>query len=70
MLINFVDMAKTAKQNTKDRTSLYLSPETSHGLRYVVFMDKRTQTEIIEEALIQYLERWEKKNGPVPPQKG
>jgi hypothetical protein len=62
-------MAKSDKPNTKDRTSLYLSPQTSHGLRYVVFMDKRTQTEIIEEALQQYLERWEKKHGPVPPQK-
>ena len=64
-------MAKTDKTQpvVKERTSMYLDPATVWGLKYVALMDAKTQTDIIQEALNEYLGKWEKKNGPVPPQK-
>lgn len=62
-------MAKNAKttQEGKDRTSLYLAPEMIRSIKYICFMDEKNQTEVIIEALAEYITKWEKKRGPVPP---
>jgi predicted DNA-binding protein len=50
----------------KERTSLYLKKEVIKNLKYVAFMSEKTQTDIINEALTDYIAKWEKKNGSIP----
>lgn len=57
--------AKTANTG-KMRTSLYLKNETISSLKYIAFASKKTQTEIIDEAISNYQKQWEKENGPIP----
>lgn len=56
----------TNQEYDKERTSLYLSKEKIRSLKYIAFMSERTQTDIIDEALTDYITKWEKKNGPIP----
>lgn len=35
-------------------------------IKYIAFTDERTQTDIVSEALVDYIAKWEKKNGPIP----
>lgn len=57
---------KRSEPEQKDRGSLYLTPDAMWKLKYIALMDQTTQTSIIEEALTDYFNKWEKKNGPVP----
>ena len=64
---------KQSKKNTnqepageKERTSLYLKKEVIKNLKYVAFMSEKTQTDIIDDALTDYIAKWEKKNGLIP----
>lgn len=50
----------------KERTSLYLKQGILKNLKYVAFMSEKTQTDIIDEALTDYIAKWEKKNGAIP----
>lgn len=50
----------------KERTSIFIKKELIRNLKYVAFMTSRNQTEVIDEALSEYVERWQKKNGPIP----
>ncbi len=61
--------AQKLKSEPKDRGSLYLTPPTMWKLKYIALMDNNRQSDIIEEALVDYFAKWEKKNGDVPPQK-
>lgn len=69
-IINY-SMAKDKKntQDEKERTSLFLKTDMIRSIKYVCFMDEKNQTQVVEEALTDYLAKWEKKNGPVPPPK-
>lgn len=48
----------------KGKTSMYLETNVLEKLRYISFMDRKTQTDVIGEALTEYITKWEKKNGP------
>ena len=50
----------------KMRTSLYLKKETIQSLKYMAFVSRKTQTEIIDEAISNYQKQWEKENGAIP----
>jgi hypothetical protein len=50
----------------KERTSLYIQPELFQNMKYVIYKDEVTQTDIVNEALTEYFAKWEKKNGPIP----
>lgn len=36
------------------------------ALKFISFTDEKTQTDIINEALGDYISKWEKKNGAIP----
>lgn len=50
----------------KEKTSMYIEIPTLDSLKYIEYHDDRTRTDIVNEALIDYIAKWEKKNGPVP----
>lgn len=62
-------MAKQIDPPGKERTSLYVSADILRGIKYIAFAESTSQTSIMDKALSEFIERWEKKNGPVPPQK-
>lgn len=35
-------------------------------LKFIAFSDDTTQVDIVKKSLETYIEKWEKKNGPVP----
>jgi hypothetical protein len=49
-----------------DKTSLSIKALTKRSIKYISFMDGKTQTDIVEEALTSYITQWEKTNGPIP----
>lgn len=49
----------------KSRTALDLEKNVVHGIKYISLMDEKTQTDIINEALKNYIEQWEQKNGTI-----
>lgn len=51
---------------SKERTTVILRTEMIRNIKYIAFTDEKTQTDILDEALIDYVAKWEKKNGPVP----
>ena len=57
---------KKESEPTKKRNTFFFLPETTKKVKYIAFMDEKTQTGIIEEALNEYIAKWEKKNGPIP----
>lgn len=57
--------AKKTKEE-KGKTSFYLKKETGNALRYLAFVSKKSQTELLDEALSNYIKQWEKENGPIP----
>ncbi|MBD0289214.1 MAG: hypothetical protein ICV79_27920 [Flavisolibacter sp.] len=61
-------MAKEKKESTSDkkRNTYFFHPDTTRKVKYIAFMEEKTQTEIIEQALNEYISKWEKKNGEVP----
>jgi hypothetical protein len=48
------------------RTTFIIRPSVTEKLKYIALMDKTTQTAIIDKLLSGFVERWEKKNGPIP----
>jgi predicted transcriptional regulator len=63
-------MAKGIKGSSpKDkpiRTSFIISPVVSKKLNWIAFHSDRDKTSIVDEALNDYITRWEKKNGNIP----
>ena len=51
---------------TKERTTLYIEPDLFQRMKFVIYKDSATQTDIVNAALSEYLLKWEKKNGPIP----
>ena len=67
-------MAKeTEKANTtagKTRSTVYFTDENTKRMNYVIFHTKQNggttnQTDILNTALEDYFQRWEKKNGEI-----
>lgn len=59
-------MANKATNDDKEKTSLYIQKDLMKSIKYISFYDEKTQTDILQEALQEYVTRWEKKNGAVP----
>jgi uncharacterized protein YjaZ len=65
-------MAKTVKKEAKAEgrekktTSLILYSDTQKKIRLISVLDEKEITEIMEEALDEYIAKWERKNGPLP----
>jgi len=57
------------KPESKGRSSLYVSSNLLRSIKFIAFTESKKQTDIMEQALTEFVKRWEKKNGPVPPQK-
>lgn len=57
-------MKKTTK---KGRTSLYLSEVLLNKIRYIGWKEDKFLTEIMEQALWQFVARWEVEKGHIPP---
>jgi hypothetical protein len=65
-------MAKAKKTSTegREKTTLYLNGDLFKKIKLItVIQNKESQTETLHEALSEYIERYEKKNGPLPVQK-
>lgn len=50
----------------KERTTVILRTEMIRNIKYIAFTDEKTQTDILDEALTDYVAKWEKKNEAVP----
>lgn len=55
---------QTAEAAGKEKTSFYIDGKKFEKLKYIAFMDRKTQTEVYDEAFTDYIAKWEKKNGP------
>jgi hypothetical protein len=55
-----------AKSVDNKKSLFTINPTAKKQLRYIAFMMETTQTEILNKALSEYIQKWEKKNGPVP----
>jgi hypothetical protein len=53
---------KTETELTK--ASFNVRPELIKKLKYIALVDDTTQTDIVNNLLSDYVEKWEKKNGP------
>lgn len=58
-------MAKESTEGTA-KASFNIKPELIKKLRYVALMDETTQTDIVDKLLVDFIDKWEKKNGPIP----
>ena len=54
----------TADNTGKEKTSMYIESVKLDKLKYISFMDRKTQTDVFDEAFSDYIAKWEKKNGP------
>ncbi len=52
--------------SAKEITILYLSTNVLKKIKMIALMEEQNQTETIDQALNEFVERWEKKNGPLP----
>ena len=62
-------MAKASSSDnsdSKERTTVILRTEMIRNIKYIAFSDEKTQTDIIDEALTEYVTKWENDNGPIP----
>lgn len=58
---------ETATETDKPKNALFaLRQPLPYQLRYIAFQDNITQTDIVNDALTEYVSKWEKKNGPIP----
>jgi hypothetical protein len=56
----------TRSSRSKEKTGLYIFTDILESLRYIEYKDDITRTDIVNEALSDYIIKWEKKNGGVP----
>lgn len=60
------------KESAKARTNLFIEVDLVKKLDYIANMEfainsrKATRTDIVNEALTDYVAKYEKKNGPIP----
>ncbi len=56
----------TTDEIANQKASFNLRPALVKQLKYVALMESKTQTEIIDKLLSDYVDKWEKKNGKIP----
>jgi len=64
-------MAKGVKgsgptEDVPTRTTFIIRPSIISKLKYIALMEQTTQTAIIDKLLADYIDKYEKKNGPIP----
>lgn len=57
-------MAKEKRE--LEKASFNLRPEIIRKLKYAALIDQTTQTAILDKLLTDFIDKWEKKNGPIP----
>lgn len=55
---------QTAENAGKEKTSMYIESGKLDKLKFISFMDRKTQTDVFDEAFSDYIAKWEKKHGP------
>jgi hypothetical protein len=60
---------KYATDIEKEKTSLFMPSPLLRAIKFISFTDERTQADLINEAISDFVAKWEKKNGQVPPPK-
>lgn len=51
----------------EDRASIIVKTETWNKFKALVYWERRKQKGLLDDILREYLERWEKKHGPIKP---
>jgi hypothetical protein len=61
-------MAKAKSTDSKEKkiTSFQIYTDTKKKLNYIKGVDNTDITELLENALQDYIQKWEKKNGKIP----
>jgi hypothetical protein len=55
-----------SKESAPIRTSFIIDPVTNKKLNYISMMEEREKTDIVKEAFIDFIKKYEKKNGTIP----
>jgi predicted transcriptional regulator len=55
-----------AKSTSKTKTGLYINDDVLKCLKYIEYTTDKTRTDILNEALIQYIKQWEQQNHKIP----
>ena len=53
-------------EDVPTRTTLIIRPSVIKKMKVMAAMGGTTQTALVDEALTDYIAKWEKKNGPIP----
>ena len=56
---------KNGNANRQNRATFIVDKDITRQLKYIALMETRTYKEIVGEALQEYINRWEKKNGKI-----
>ena len=64
-------MAKAKKQEVtpiegKEKTSVYLKTDQKKALKYIMYKEEKTFTDIVDDLIEKFIAKWEKDNGPIP----
>lgn len=51
------------KMPAKEKTVLYIEQNVLACLKYIEYKDDRTRTDVLNEALTDFISRWEKRTG-------
>jgi hypothetical protein len=57
---------RSINEREKKVTSFNIYTDTKHKVGYISLIDSIDITQIVEQALNDYIDKWEKKNGKVP----
>ena len=57
---------KKTEPYEKKKTSLQLRADSVRAIEYISYKDKKTLTDLIDEALYDLIAKWERKNGAIP----
>ena len=56
---------KNGNPNRQNRATFIVDKDVTRKLKYIALMETRTYTAVVSEALQEYIDRWEKKNGEI-----
>lgn len=61
--------AKDEVVEEKERTTINLRTDIMKNMKFVALFDDKSLSEVMEAAMLEYLTRWENKNGALPQKK-
>ena len=56
---------KNGNPDRQNRATFIVDKDVTRKLKYIALMETRTYTAVVSEALQEYIDRWEKKNGEI-----